>query len=168
LIDLKNIILHKKMSYTSGGIVWTNNPAFSLLNDGAAFPKELIQAPKYGEIATNLVFAGAFVAGTAVSLVNTENDLCDMQDNVSDMQDTLNNLSTTITTIDQATQEEYQQIFDDINKNINDSKLYSQQITQLQNSAISKKIIAVVLVFVFNLSIIGSLLIKRLLAKQNA
>ena len=53
------------MSYTSGGIVWTNNPAFSLLNDGAAFPKELIQAPKYGEIATNLIFAGAFVAERA-------------------------------------------------------------------------------------------------------
>ncbi|MAI13488.1 MAG: hypothetical protein CMM15_05680 [Rhodospirillaceae bacterium] len=142
-------------------IIWTANPILSVLNN-----PEVINAPSYFETGTNLIFAGGVVAGTAISLVDTENDLCDMQGNIKDIQEQLSATKSSIASLSQFNQEEFETLTNDINDQVNAAKLYSKQINQLQNSAISKKVIAVVLVFVFNLSILGSLFIKRLLANQ--
>ena len=145
----------------NANIIWTANPALSLLNN-----PQVIKAPNYLEMGSNLVFTGGIIAGTTISLVDTENDLCDMQGNINDMQELLENTKNSISTLVDFDKDTFTQLQQSIDKQISASKLYSQQINQLQNSAISKKIIAVVLVFVFNLSILGSLLIKRLLAGQ--
>lgn len=145
----------------NANIIWTANPALSLLNN-----PQVIKAPSYLEMGTNLVFTGGIIAGTTISLVDTENDLCDMQGSINDMQELLDNTKNSISTLVDFDKDTFTKLQQSIDKQISNSKLYSQQINQLQNSAISKKIIAVVLVFVFNLSILGSLLIKRLLAGQ--
>lgn len=145
----------------NANIIWTANPALSILNN-----PEVIKAPSYFEIGTNLIFAGGVVAGTTISLVDTENDLCSMQGNINDLQEHLSATKSSIANLSKFNQDEFETLKNDINDQVNAAKLYSKQINQLQNSAISKKVIAVVLVFVFNLSILGSLFIKRLLANQ--
>ena len=82
------------------------------------------------------------------------------------MKSELTQIKNNISQLTKDQQEEQEKILDQINKSVSTSKKYTQQIASLQNSAISKRVIAIMLIFLFNLSILGSLVIKRLIAQQ--
>lgn len=120
----------------------------------------------YIGMGANSAFGLTAATGFVLSIVQSEKNMCDMQSNINDTKSEIEQTKNNIAQLVSDQQELQKDILDKMNQSVSTQQKYTQQIASLQNSAIAKRVIAITLIFLFNLSILGSLVIKRLIAQQ--
>lgn len=131
-----------------------------------AAAKSTFTLGNYIGMGANSAFGLSAATGFVLSIVQSEKDMCNMQSNINDTKSEIEQTKSNIDQLVSDQQDLQKNILDLMNQSVSAQQKYTQQIASLQNSAIAKRVIAVTLIFLFNLSILGSLVIKRLIAQQ--